>query len=93
MQINKEGNIMKDKRNIILVLGYTDEMSNHISEKILKTYDIYDDYSIGYYTDDIETLLTGRKLVRKKFSFLSFCLKVYSFKCFISLIIRLVSSC
>lgn len=26
----------------------------------------YDDYSIGYYTDDIETLLTGRKLVRKK---------------------------
>ena len=47
---------MKDKRNIILVLGYTDEMSNHISEKILKTYDIYDDYSIGYYNSLHETI-------------------------------------
>lgn len=26
----------------------------------------YDDYSIGYYTDDIRTLLTSKKLVRKK---------------------------
>lgn len=44
------------------------DFQNKYFPYVIKNYanKYYDDYSIGYYTDDIETLLTGRKLVRKK---------------------------
>lgn len=48
--------IKKVERNVILVLGYSDDLAQNIEENILKTYDISNNYSIGYHNSLYETI-------------------------------------
>lgn len=44
------------ERNVIFVLGYSDDLSEAIQNNILKKYDIFNGYSVGYYNSLHETI-------------------------------------